>query len=61
MHPVKVYDKHGKLLRTISTRVLLNRSDKLLKNKPVNHWRVARMQKRMKQKAASQTNNDLFV
>jgi len=63
MHPVKVYDKHGKLLRTISSKALNIRSDKILNSKRPrgSRWRIAKVQKAMKYKDASQTNNDLFV
>ena len=64
MYPVKVYDKHGNLLRVISSEELNKRSEELFKNNTHNkkksmHWRTAKAQKEMKQK--SETNNALFI
>ena len=64
MYPVKVYDKHGNLIKEYTQDELNKRSDELFKNNTHNkkksmHWRNAKAQKEMKQK--SETNNELFA
>ena len=64
MYPVKVYDKHGNLIKEYTQDELNKRSDELFKNNTHNkkksmHWRTAKAQKEMKQK--SETNNELFA
>ena len=64
MYPVKVYDKHGNLIKEYTQDELDKRSDEMFKNNTHNkkksmHWRNAKAQKEMKQK--SETNNELFA
>ena len=64
MYPVKVYDKHGNLIKEYTQDELDKRSDEMFKNNTHNkkksmHWRTAKAQKEMKQR--SQTNNELFA
>ena len=66
MYPVKVYDKHGNLIKEYTQDELDKRSDEMFKNNTHNkkksmHWRNAKAQKEIKQKEASQTNNILFA
>ena len=66
MYPVKVYDKHGNLIKEYTQDELDKRSDEMFKNNTYNkkksmHWRNAKAQKEIKQKEASQTNNELFA
>ena len=61
MYPVKVYDKHGNLLRIIDNEELNKRSDEMLKGnthrKKQMHWKTRKVQ----EKQASETNNALFT
>ena len=62
MYPVKVYDKHGKLVREYTQEELQERSDKMLfekKPRGMNWRKSALVKKEMKQR--SETNNELFA
>ena len=64
MYPVKVYDKHGNLIKEYTQDELDKRSDEMFKNNTHNkkksmHWRNAKAQKEMKQKR--ETNNEVFA
>tara|TARA_Y100001951_G_C11121953_1_gene173317 strand:- start:220 stop:519 length:300 start_codon:yes stop_codon:yes gene_type:complete len=64
MYPVKVYDKHGNLIKEYTQDELDKRSEEMFKNNTHNkkksmHWRTAKAQKEMKQR--SETNNELFA
>ena len=64
MFPVKVYDKHGNLLRTISSEELDKKSTEELfakKARGMNWRKSALVKKEMKKKAAIETNNELFA
>ena len=64
MYPVKVNDKHGNLLRVISSEELSKRSDEIFfaKKERGSNWRKsALVKKEMKRKEASETNNELFA
>ena len=61
MYPVKVYDKHGNLIREYTQEEMNKHSDETLKGnthrKKQMHWKTRKVQ----EKHASETNNALFT
>ena len=62
MYPVKVYDKHGNLIKEYTQDELNKRSDEILfakRGRGMNWRKSALVKKEMKQR--SETNNELFA